>query len=86
MALDHTPATHPVLDVDPVQTLEGYQVLNLFAEYYPPTLPGVTLRGEIRNVFDESYADRATYGGDYPGFSTLKEPGRTFVVEAVAPF
>lgn len=66
--------------------LDGYEVLNLFAEYYPPALPGLTIRGAIQNVFDVDYSDRATYGGDYDGFSTLNEPGRTFVVQAIMKF
>ncbi|MCA2006699.1 TonB-dependent receptor plug domain-containing protein [Tritonibacter mobilis] len=68
------------------QTFEGYEVVNLFAEYTPPALNGVTIRGSINNLFDQAYADRATYGGDYAGFSTLNEPGRTFVLEAIMRF
>jgi hemoglobin/transferrin/lactoferrin receptor protein len=68
------------------QELPSYEVVNLFAEYRPAALNGVTIRGSINNLFDESYSDRATYGGDFNGFSTLKEPGRTFVIEAVARF
>ena len=86
MALDYDPNPNSSLEVDPLRTLEGYTVLNLFAEYTPPRFRGVTLRGEVRNVFDEAYAARATYGGDYAGFATLNEPGRTLVVEAVARF
>ncbi len=86
MALDYDPNPSSALEVDPLRTLEGYTVLNLFAEYTPPRFRGVTLRGEVQNVFDETYADRATYGGDYAGFAALNEPGRTFVIEAVARF
>ena len=68
------------------QTFEGYEVVNLFAEYTPPALNGVTIRGSINNLFDQAYADRSTYGGDYAGFSTLNEPGRTFVLEAIMRF
>ena len=83
MALDFSPSLN---EPDPTQKLDGYSVLNLFAEYQPRSYPNVTLRAEVQNVFDETYADRATYGGDYPGFSTLREPGRTFVISAVARF
>lgn len=69
------------------QPLPGYQVVNLFAEYTPPALNGVTIRGSINNLFDETYADRATYGGEFTtGFNTMNEPGRAFVIEAVARF
>ncbi|MCV6584214.1 MAG: TonB-dependent receptor [Marinibacterium sp.] len=86
LALDYDLDAHSDLDVDPLRTLPGYGVVNLFAEYHPPALSGVSIRGEIRNLFDENYSDRATYGGDYVGFNTLSEPGRTFVIEAVARF
>lgn len=66
--------------------LPGYQVVNLFAEYTPPAFSGVTLRASVNNLFDEDYADRATYGADYSSVVALREPGRTFVIEAVARF
>ena len=68
------------------QAIPGYQVVNLFAEYSPPSLNGVTIRGSINNLFNENYADRATYGGEFTGFSTMNEPGRTLLIEAVARF
>lgn len=68
------------------QAVEGYQVVNLFAEYAPPSLPGVTFRASVYNLFDQAYADRATYGADYVDIVPLSEPGRTVVVEAVARF
>lgn len=68
------------------QGLEGYQVVNVFAEYVPPALPKVTFRASINNLFDEEYADRATYGADYATIVPLNEPGRTFVIEAIARF
>lgn len=68
------------------QAIPGYQVVNLFAEYSPPSLNGVTIRGSINNLFNENYADRATYGGELTGFSTMNEPGRTLLIEAVARF
>lgn len=68
------------------QGLEGYQVVNVFADYLPPALPKVTFRASINNLFDEEYADRATYGADYATVVPLNEPGRTFVIEAIARF
>ncbi len=68
------------------QGLKGYEVVNLFAEYTPPAWQGVTIRASVQNLFDEDYADRATYGADYASIVPLKEPGRIFVIEAVARF
>ncbi|WP_293577501.1 TonB-dependent siderophore receptor [Phaeobacter sp.] len=68
------------------QAIPGYEVVNLFAEYSPPALKGATIRGSINNLFDETYADRATYGGEFTGFATMNEPGRSFVIEAVMKF
>lgn len=64
----------------------GYQVVNVFAEYVPPSMKNLTIRGEISNLFDVTYADRTTYGGDFQSIDTLKEPGRTISVVAVFQF
>ncbi|MCP4207490.1 MAG: TonB-dependent receptor [Shimia sp.] len=85
VALDYNP-TYDSARPWPTQGLEGYEVLNLFAEYTPPSLPNLTFRGEVLNVFDKDYSDRASYGGDFPGFTPIKEPGRTLVLTAVARF
>ncbi len=66
--------------------LDGYQVVNVFAEYVPPSMDNLVLRAEIGNLFDKNYADRATYGGEYSSVTTLKEPGRTLALTAVARF
>lgn len=66
--------------------IAGYQVVNIFAEYSPPSLKGVAIRGSINNLFDENYADRATYGGEFSDFRTLNEPGRSFSLVATAKF
>lgn len=61
--------------------IPGYQVANVFVEYTPPKLGGLSIRGSINNLFDEKYADRATYGGEFvTDFNTLNEPGRSFSV------
>ncbi|UYV39571.1 TonB-dependent receptor [Rhodobacteraceae bacterium D3-12] len=67
-------------------TLPGYEVVNVFAEYVPPSMKNLTIRAEVNNVFDKNYADRATYGADYPSVVTLKEPGRTITLVAVTRF
>ncbi|MBY5970850.1 TonB-dependent receptor [Ferrimonas balearica] len=65
---------------------EGYTVVNAWAEYVPPRLPNLTLRLGVNNLFDEEYADRATYGAEYGSITTLKEPGRTVSLVAVSRF
>lgn len=82
---------HAALDYDDMpgfatSTIPGYPVVNLFAEYKPPRMPNLTLRAEVDNLFDTDYADRATYGGDFASVTTLKEPGRTLSLVAVATF
>lgn len=81
IALDYsTDSTGSELD------LEGYEVVSLFAEYTPPARQNLTIRAEISNLFDTEYADRASYGADYLSVTTLKEPGRTVSLVAIARF
>ncbi len=71
---------------DERRKLPGYEVLNLFAQYVPEAAPNVTLRAEVKNLFDETYSSRATYGQDYATVTPLLEPGRTFKLTATARF
>jgi hemoglobin/transferrin/lactoferrin receptor protein len=58
--------------------LEAYNVHDVFLEWQPDVVPELTLRGEVLNVFDEYYIDRATaFGGT---IEPLAAPGRTFLV------
>jgi hemoglobin/transferrin/lactoferrin receptor protein len=66
---------------------KAYEVVNAFAEWKPEALPNFTFRAEIQNVFDETYADRATYGQEFGAtVSPLYEPGRSFLLTAKATF
>ncbi|MGF6174401.1 hemoglobin/transferrin/lactoferrin receptor protein [Ensifer sp. 4252] len=67
-------------------TLEGYKVFNTFVEYQPPSHSNLTLRAEIKNVFDETYSERATYGQEFGTVTPLFEPGRSFILSAKATF
>ncbi len=67
-------------------TLEGYKVFNTFVEYQPPSHRNLTLRAEIKNIFDETYAERATYGQEFGTVTPLYEPGRSFILSAKATF
>ena len=66
--------------------LDGYEVFNAFIEYVPPQRPNLTLRAEIKNIFDETYSDRATYGQEFAEVTPLYEPGRSFILTARATF
>ena len=68
------------------QSLPGYGVLNLFAEYHSPSIRGLTIRAEINNVLDRRYADRATYGGDFAAVTPLYQPGRNIQLTAAMRF
>lgn len=75
-------------DVDGIaeRQLPGYAVLNLFTEYAPPSLDGVVFRAEVLNLFDKTYADRATYGADFATVEPFFEPGRTVQITASMKF
>ena len=68
------------------QELAGYAVLNLFTEYASPTVQGLVIRAEVMNLFDKTYADRATYGADFADVTPFYEPGRTISVVAAMKF
>ncbi len=78
------------LDYDDVaagsKPLQGYEVFNAFVEYVPPQRPNLTLRAELKNIFDETYSDRATYGQEFGQVTPLYEPGRSFILTARATF
>ncbi|MTH78498.1 TonB-dependent receptor [Paracoccus aestuariivivens] len=73
-------------EVDADQGIPGYGVLNLFTEYASASVEGLVIRGQIDNLFDKEYADRATYGQDYSSVTPLYEPGRTVSVVATMRF
>jgi len=76
---DRTLAIHPYSGAQwPKLPLPGYEVANVFAEWTPPSHENVTLRAEVRNIFNELYTSRASYGQDFDDTVTHLEPGRTF--------
>lgn len=68
------------------QPLQGYETVNLHAEYHPPGHENLSLRLDVRNLFDETYADRATYGQEFGTVTPLYQPGRAFLLSASAKF
>lgn len=68
------------------QALEAYEVLNVYAEYRAALAQSLVLRVEANNVFDEAYADRATYGQEFDTVRPLAEPGRSFLLMAKLTF
>lgn len=64
----------------------AYEVANAFVSYTPETHQFITVRATVKNIFDETYADRATYGQEYPGVEVLNEPGRSFLLSAKVRF
>lgn len=68
------------------QPLKGYEVVNAFIEYKPLQLQNLTFRAEVKNLLDQTYADRATYGQEFGTVTPLYQPGRSFVLTASSRF
>ncbi len=67
-------------------TLPSYEVVNAFVEWQPKNNKNWTVRGEVNNIFDATYASRATYGQEYDSVDSLLEPGRSFKISASLKF
>lgn len=67
-------------------TFKAYEVVNTFVEYKPPSHQNLTLRAEVKNIFNETYSDRATYGQEFGEVTPLFQPGRSFVLSLRATF
>lgn len=68
------------------EVYKSYEVVNLFTEWKPEQLQNFTFRAEVKNLLDESYSDRATYGQEFGNVTPLYEPGRSFLITAKATF
>lgn len=68
--------------------IEGYEVVNAFAEWTPKQYENFTLRAEINNLFDQNYAERGTYGQEFAndGVTPLFEPGRSISIRGTLRF
>ncbi|MDH4413789.1 MAG: TonB-dependent receptor [Rhizobium sp.] len=67
-------------------TYRPYEVVNLYGEWKPERLPHMTLRAEVQNLFNETYASRATYGQEFGNVTPLHEQGRSFLFSVKATF
>ena len=74
-------------DDDPNFYKNFYVTTNIYAQWEPETIgdmniEGLTLRLDVKNLFDRSYVDRATSGTDSNSATAYNEPGRTFLLTA----
>ncbi|MGO4353592.1 TonB-dependent receptor [Rhizobium sp. RAF36] len=65
---------------------KAYEVVNVFAEYKPPSHSNLTFRADVKNLFDETYAERASYGQEFGTVKPLYQEGRAFMITAKATF
>ena len=68
---------------------QRYTVANAFLSYTPTFYDNLTLRLSINNMFDETYADRASYGQEWVNTydtQVLYERGRSFGLSAKLRF
>jgi hemoglobin/transferrin/lactoferrin receptor protein len=72
--------------VSGTEPYKAYEVVNVFAEWKPEQMKHFTFRAEVKNVLDETYSDRATYGQEFGNVTPLYEPGRSFLITAKATF
>lgn len=82
---EDTLTRHPT-DPSAKVILPPYQVFNTFVEWTPPTPENFTLRADARNIFNETYTDRAAYGQDFDGVDPHLDPGRSFRLSATMRF
>ncbi|MBB3995965.1 hemoglobin/transferrin/lactoferrin receptor protein [Sulfitobacter undariae] len=71
---------------DTETTLDGYEVVNLYAEYKPQRMENLTVRMDVNNLFDASYASRSSDGLGLSNVVPLYEPGRTISMTASIKF
>ncbi|RWG51866.1 TonB-dependent receptor [Mesorhizobium sp.] len=83
---DRTLVRHPTDPTSAKKELPGYEVVNAYVEWTPPSKPNFTLRADALNIFDEAYTDRAAYGQDFVGVAPHFDPGRSFRLSATARF
>lgn len=70
------------------KSLPSYLVSNIYGEWMPKQVDGLSLRLDVKNMFDTDYADRANAAYDHSSTAVyeLKDPGRTFLISAKLDF
>lgn len=63
----------------------SYEVFNIYVEYQPTWAVKTKWRVDVRNLFDDTYADRATYQG-FGTVTPLYQPGRSVLFSVAATF
>jgi len=67
-------------------TLDGYEVVNFYAEYKPQRMENLSVRMDLHNIFDATYSSRSSDGLDSARVVPLTEPGRTISLTASIKF
>ncbi|MFC3694958.1 TonB-dependent receptor domain-containing protein [Chenggangzhangella methanolivorans] len=66
---------------------KAYEVVNAFLEWKPQTVGfETTLRVDVKNIFDNTYGSRASYGSEFGNVTPLYEPGRSVIMSAAVKF
>lgn len=73
-------------NTDTALELPGYEALNVYAEYKPRKMENLTVRLDVYNLFDTTYASRSSDGVDNSGVVAITEPGRTINLTASIKF
>ena len=65
---------------------DSYLVANIFAQMQPVEYDFITMRLDVRNLFDRTYVDRATSGVDNAQVIPFNEPGRSVLATVKIDF
>lgn len=78
------------LEVDDVPAgyapLDSYEVVNLWTTWTPPTYENLTIRLDVKNVFDTTYSGRGNDGVGFSAVVPVTEPGRSVLLSANMKF
>lgn len=67
-------------------TLDSYEVFNAYLGYMPQHVKNLSVRIDIKNLFDEQYSSRSTDGLGAAGIIPITEPGQNFSLTAAYKF
>ncbi|MDO6591724.1 TonB-dependent receptor [Loktanella sp. D2R18] len=76
-----------LVNKDTAEELPAYEVVNVYASYNPAAMDNLTVRLDVQNLFDATYASRSSDGLDISSnVVALTEPGRTISLTASLKF